>query len=286
VYDSNAEKQAAYRARKRNAPEAANVTLSPSPLQLYRDLGRVRLYHGDARDLGALAAGSVQLVVTSPPYWNARAYSTWPTYDAYLVDMAAAWRECFRVLCDGGRIAVNVPDGYGRPSSGGYKMIGADTARALEAAGFALRGSIVWDKRPAERNSTAWGTFGKADNPSLRDAHEMIYLAHKGRAGRKGTVKIDGKLFMDLVSSIWTVKPAARSWHPAPMPAELARRLITLLSPCPRDTVLDPFLGSGTTVFEAARLGLLGLGVERRLDYLAEVAAAAPAILAGQSVGK
>jgi DNA modification methylase len=83
---------------------------------------------GEARAL-SLRSETVALVVTSPPYFNGRDYSTWPTYADYLADMAAAWAEAGRVLCPGRRLAVNVPMGYGRPSTGGYLPIGDDTAR-------------------------------------------------------------------------------------------------------------------------------------------------------------
>lgn len=234
----------------------------------------VRLYEGNARSLDALALGSVALVVTSPPYWNARAeYASWPTYAAYLDDMAAVWAECYRVLCDGGRIAVNVPDGYGRPgSSGGYLPIGDDTARGLVAAGFTLRGKVIWNKRPAGLG-TAWGSWCSPVNPSLRDCHEVIVIAHKGSARRRGPAyQVERETFLCATASVWDVRPAAKRWHPAPFPRELPRRLIELYS-WPGDTVLDPFVGSGTTAFEAVRLGRVGLGVDACAAYLDQAAA-------------
>lgn len=231
-------------------------------------------WQGDARDLDAIADGSVQLIVTSPPYFNAKTeYASWPTYDAYLADMLLAWRECYRVLCDGGRIAVNVPMGYDRPSlPGGYKPIGAHTTLALQAASFELRGHIIWAKMGLanQNNGTAWGSWQSASDPSLRDGHEEIIIAHKGKSGRgPGQDDITRDEFLEWTRSVWTIKPVSASWHPAPFPAEIPRRLMKLYS-FVGDTVLDPFVGSGTTVFTAEANGRRGIGVDLCQEYLTQ----------------
>lgn len=242
-------------------------------MRLYYQAPNVDLYQGDARALDRLAPGSVHLICTSPPYYNARvSYASWPTYAAYLADMAMAWRECYRVLCDGGRIAVNCPMGYDRPSQpGGYKPIGAHTTLALQEAGFELRGHIIWAKLGlANQNAgTAWGSWASASDPCLRDGHEEIIVAHKGRSGRgPGQSTITPAEFMEWSRSVWHIRPQSASWHPAPFPAEIPRRLIKFYS-FAGDTVLDPFCGSGTTVFTAEALGRHGIGVDLCEDYLA-----------------
>lgn len=241
-------------------------------MKLVFEADQVRLYQGDARALTDLPDGSVHLVVTSPPYWNAREYASWPTYDAYLADMGLVWAECWRVLVDGGRIAINTPDGYGRPGNGGYRLIGDDTARSLQAAGFTLRGKVVWDKSPAGLG-TAWGSWQSARNPALRDCHEVIVVGHKGSARRApGCDTVDRETFLTSTGSVWRVKPARSAFHPAPWPAELPRRLIQLFS-FAGDVVLDPFCGSATTIFEAARAGRVGVGVDIHGEYLAQAVA-------------
>lgn len=267
LYTDAAARQRAYRHRKRNAADTSNVT----PGLCYEQPG-ARFYQGDARQMSEIAAESVHLVATSPPYWNARAYSQWPTYESYLADMRAVWAECYRVLAPGGRIAVNVPDVYGRPGSGGCRPIGDDTLRSLQAADFELRGKIIWDKRPAERSSTAWGSWLSASNPSLRDGHEVIIVAHKAAARRPGPAVIARETFVAATVSIWTIAPAPRGWHPAPWPAEIPRRLIELYT-FPGDVVLDPFAGSGTTVWVAQSLGRVGIGIELCADYLRQAIA-------------
>jgi DNA modification methylase len=235
------------------------------------DMDGVKYYQGDAKSLDLIPDNSVQFCCTSPPYFNARTeYASWSTYADYLADMALVWAECYRVLCDGGRIAVNVPMGYGRPGNGGYKPIEADTTTALVVAGFELRGHIVWAKGEglAQSNGTAWGSWLSASNPSLRDCNEMIIVAHKGAAGRgEGESTIERQQFLEWTQSVWTIQPATSSWHPAPFPAEIPRRLIQLYT-FKGDTVLDPFCGSGTVLWEAAKAGRKAIGVDLSDAYI------------------
>lgn len=229
----------------------------------------LRLWQGDARCLDAIADNSVHLVATSPPYFSARPeYATWSTYRQYLADLLEALEESYRVLCASGRIAVNVPMGYGRPGNEhGYLPIGADFIAMLEEAGFTLRGVIVWDKG-RHVLGTAWGSWLSPSNPSLRDQYELIIVAHKGAARRDGGEStIDPQTFTDATSSVWSIPAARHDWHPAPWPAEIPRRLIELYT-FQGDTVLDPFSGSGTTAFCAQRLGRLGLGVDLSEEYV------------------
>jgi DNA modification methylase len=239
-------------------------------MNLRYDMDGVRYYQGDARHLNAIEDGSVHLVCTSPPYFNAReVYASWSTYADYLADMALVWAECYRVLCDGGRIAVNVPMGYDRPGSvGGYKMVGLDTTLALQETGFEIRGHIAWVKAGGGSLGTAWGSWMDASNPSLRDDYELIIVAHKGSAGRTGGEStITRNDFLEFTRSVWTIQPATSSWHPAPFPAEIPRRLIQLYT-FKGDTVLDPFCGSGTVLWEAAKAGRKAIGVDLSDAYI------------------
>lgn len=214
-----------------------------------------------------LADESTQMVITSPPYFNAREeYASWPDYAAYLADMATVWAECFRVLCDGGRIAVNVPECYDR--TGDCKSVGADTIQMVMAAGFALRGIVIWYKAGICSRNTAWGSWMSASNPVMHDEHEIIIIAHKGNPNReRGKSTIDKCTFIEGTKSVWPVPPISAHWHPAPFPPEIPRRLIELYTYL-GDTVLDPFSGSGTTVQVAQRLGRVGIGCDLNGEYL------------------
>lgn len=213
--------------------------------------------------------GSIQMVITSPPYYNAReVYASWPTYQAYLDDMAKVWRECWRVLCDGGRIAVNVPMGYGRQKYTPYVFMIADVTRAIQDAGFVLRGHIIWNKIIKTQVGTAWGSWMSASNPTIRDVNEMVVIAHKGDAGRNsGRDTIDRDTFLASTVSVWDILPETSSWHPAPFPTEIPRRLIELYTYL-GDTILDPFSGSGTTIKVAQKLGRNAIGYDLSAEYV------------------
>lgn len=240
-------------------------------MKLLAKYGSSKFYQGDAKHLDKIENGSVQLSCFSPPYFTARPeYATWNSYPAYLADMAGAVAETVRVLCEGGRIAVNVPLGYGRPSTGGYLPIGIDWTRLLQDAGLLLRGHIIWDKRAGTGASTAWGSWLSPSNPSLRDVAELIIVASKGsqrlpqQPGHIATITPAD--FLEATRNVWQVAPT-RSWHPAPWPAELPRRLIQLYT-YEGDVVLDQFSGSGTTVFEAEKSGRVGIAVDLKEEYV------------------
>lgn len=228
------------------------------------------LLQGDAMKI-PLPTESVDLIVMSPPYLNAREYSQWKDLKSYLADMRVALIECFRVLKTSGRIAINVPQGYGRPDNGrdGYIPFDWHFTGMLMDIGFLLRGHIIWNKGVnILRQSMAWGSWRSATNPSLRDQHEIIIVAHKGRSYReKGENTIDSDTFIKATSSIWFIPPISSDrWHPAPFPSEIPRRLIELYT-FVGDIVCDPFSGTGTTERMAISLGRKGIGIDLNYDY-------------------
>lgn len=218
-----------------------------------------------------LEDNSVHMIITSPPYYNAKDYSSWPSYDLYLDDMDVAIGEMYRVLVDGGRLAMNVPQGYDRPGNGGYKTLEADLLNFVKLHGFIMRGHIVWDKMgiSPQGNGTAWGSWKSPSNPALRDVHESIIVAHKGdgKMPKTGDETIERDDFLMWTKSIWSFPPQSSSWHPAPFPPELPRRLIHLYT-YTNAIVLDPFCGSGTTVKVADELGRIGVGFDLKEGYL------------------
>jgi site-specific DNA-methyltransferase (adenine-specific) len=240
----------------------------------------------DARHMEALADNSVALVVTSPPYFAGKQYEEEldregvpGSYLEYLQLLREVFAECKRVLEPGGRIAVNVANLGRKP----YRSLAADVMSILQDDLRLLpRGEIVWQKGDGASGSCAWGSFRSPTNPVLRDVTERVIVASKGRFGRalspkerreaglphKASIKADD--FMSLTLDVWDIPPesALRVRHPAPFPIELPQRLIELYT-FEGDLVLDPFLGSGSTVVAAQRTGRLGIGYDLDPAYVA-----------------
>jgi DNA modification methylase len=241
---------------------------------------------GDARRMDQLADGSVALVVTSPPYFAGKAYEEEleregvpGSYLEYLQLLSDVFAECTRKLEPGGRIAVNVANLGRKP----YRSLSADVIRILQDdLGLLLRGELIWQKAEGASGSCAWGSFRSAANPVLRDLTERVIIASKGRFDRARTVKqrrneglpsestLMTEDFMALTLDTWPIPPesARRVGHPAPFPVELPEQLIRLYT-FRDDLVLDPFMGSGSALVAAARLGRRYVGYDLEPAYVA-----------------
>lgn len=233
-----------------------------------------------------LPANSVALVVTSPPYFVGKEYEQAldggevpKTYLEYLDMLTAVFEECKRVLEPGGRIAVNVANLGRKP----YRSLSADVIDILQnRLHLLLRGEIIWRKAEGASGSCAWGSFRSAANPVVRDVTERVVVASKGRFDRARTIDERRRLnlphendltadeFMAATLDVWDIPPesARRVNHPAPFPVELPQRLIGLYT-YKRDLVVDPFMGSGTTLVAAARSGRRYLGYDLDPEYVA-----------------
>lgn len=240
---------------------------------------------GDARKMEGVADGSVALVVTSPPYFAGKAYEEElaregvpSSYLEYLQLLTDVFAECKRKLEPGGRIAVNVANLGRRP----YRSLSADVIRILQdELGLLLRGELIWQKAEGASGSCAWGSFRSAANPVLRDITERVVVASKGRFDRALSVKqrqarglpyestLMTEDFMALTLDLWPIPPesARRVGHPAPFPVELPEQLIRLYT-FKNDLVLDPFMGSGSTLVAAAGLGRRYIGYDLDPTYV------------------
>jgi site-specific DNA-methyltransferase (adenine-specific) len=240
---------------------------------------------GDSRHLD-LPDNSVALVVTSPPYYVGKDYEldrdhpqVPSSYGEYLRLLHEVFAECVRVLEPGGRIAVNVANLGRKP----YRSLSADVIRILQdELGLLLRGEVIWKKSEGASGNCAWGSFRSASNPVLRDVTERIVIAGKGRFDRAIDVKdrettqlpwensVNSDEFMAATLDVWDIPPesAQRVGHPAPFPIELPERLVHLYT-YEHDLVLDPFMGSGTTLLAAAKLGRRYVGYDLDPEYVA-----------------
>ncbi|MYB46048.1 MAG: site-specific DNA-methyltransferase [Acidimicrobiia bacterium] len=234
---------------------------------------------GDSRGMHHLPDNCVALVVTSPPYFVGKEYEKAvagrrvpESYMDYLGLLREVFTECVRVLEPGGRMAVNVANLGRKP----YRSLSADVTGILQDdLGLLLRGEIVWTKAKGAGGSCAWGSWRSPANPVLRDLTERVVIASKGRfdralspapraaAGLPHRSTISREAFMEATLDVWEIRPesATQVGHPAPFPVELPRRLIQLYT-YEDDLVLDPFMGSGTTLVAAAATDRRGVGYD------------------------
>ncbi|RKZ00948.1 MAG: site-specific DNA-methyltransferase [Candidatus Hydrothermota bacterium] len=242
------------------------------------------IYVKDARDMSELKNDSIHLVITSPPYFNAKMYSREPIegdlgnihdLDEWFFEISKVWREAYRVLQPGRKAFINVMNLPVRTASGFKSLnIVGRTIDLCEKIGFIFRREIIWHKTNSVR--AHFGTYPYPGNILINYAHEFILEFEKPAPKnyrkyahltpeQKEKSKLDKEFWLSLKKSdVWLMKPEGsgdRRSHPAPFPYELPYRLIKAFSYV-GETVLDPFLGSGTTLVAARDLGRNGVGYE------------------------
>ena len=219
-------------------------------------------------NMSELPDKSIHLVVTSPPYNVGKEYEEEMPLEDYLMLIDNVIKESKRVLVDGGRICLNIANIFRSP----YIPLNAFVTNIMLSHDFLMRGEIIWDKGASVGESTAWGSWISANNPTLRDVHEYILVFSKDNFKRQdntnktSTIKRDE--FLEYTKSIWRfpTEKASRVGHPSPFPVELPKRLIKLYT-YKGDIVLDPFMGSGTTAVAAVETGRKYVGYDDKIKY-------------------
>lgn len=229
------------------------------------------IIYSSSEDMREIKDNSIQLIITSPPYNVGKNYGMYDDSkheEDYLQYLDKIWAECNRVLCKGGRIAVNLTNVDRKP----YKSLSSEiTLRLRDLHGFIMRGEVIWNKSSSAGVSTAWGSWRSASNPVLRDVHEHIIIFSKDDWRLESDnfiTTLSPKEFCLYTQSVWNMQAVSskKNWHPTPFPMELPRRLIQLYTYVD-DAVLDPFLGSGTTCAAAKGLARRSYGYEIDQSY-------------------
>lgn len=247
-----------------------------------------RLLLGDSRDLSEIESGSVHLVLTSPPYWTLKEYreaagqlGSVTDYDRFVSELDRVWRECFRLLAPGGRLVCVVGDVLlsRRRNNGRHVVVPlhASIQTHCRNIGFDNLAPIVWHKiGNADYEAGGGGFLGKPYEPNAIIKNDIEYILFQRKPGGYRSPSFAMRLLSVIPAEdhrqwfrqVWTdVTGASTKLHPAPFPLELADRLVRMFS-FVGDTVLDPFLGTGTTSLAAARSGRNSIGVEIAKDYL------------------
>lgn len=239
--------------------------------------------------MSAMPEGSVDLIITSPPYWSAVEYdgqvNAWPSYEAYLEDMLAVWRECARVLRPNGKLCINapimpIPKTMIEQHTRHLKNIAFDLEHSiLEATDLERYSLFIWQKQTSKM---MFGSYPYPGNIIENNTIEFINVYVKpGKPPKFGAeLKEANKLsrteWMDLAQQVWFMYPEdvkREGDHPAPFPVKLPSRLMKLYTygafkDFGGEIVLDPFVGTGTTCAVAKSMGRRFIGIDIAQRYL------------------
>lgn len=212
---------------------------------------------------------SIDLIVTSPPYNLDIKYNSHDdkiSYDQYK-EFSQKWlSRCFNWLKDDGRLCLNIPLDKNK---GGQQSVGADLTTIAKDIGFNYHSTIIWNEGNISRR-TAWGSWLSASAPYVIAPVELIvvlYKKHWKKLDKKDS-DITKEEFIQWTNGLWTFNGESKKkiGHPAPFPVELPRRCIKLFSYVD-DVVLDPFMGSGTTLIAAKQNNRKAIGIDVDNEY-------------------
>ncbi|MDI6863848.1 MAG: DNA methyltransferase [Pseudothermotoga sp.] len=239
----------------------------------------------DSRKMPEIADETIGLIVTSPPYWHLKDYGVegqigyGQSLHEYLKDLYRVWKESYRVLKPGRRLCVNIGDQFARSTVyGRYKIIPlhAEVISQCELIGFDYMGAIIWQKKTTMNTTggaTIMGSYPHPPNGMIEIDYEYVLIFKKpGKEEKvpdevKEMSKLSKEEWKEYFQGHWRFNGEKQVGHEAMFPEELPRRLIKMFS-FVTDTVLDPFLGSGTTVKVALSLNRNAIGYEINKEFL------------------
>ena len=235
----------------------------------YFESDSISIYNDDVLKMDAIKNDSIDLIVTSPPYGVDIEYENYDDsipYHEYL-EFTRKWLSaCYDFTKHDGRLCLNIPLDKNK---GGQQSVCADITTIAKNVGWKYHATIIWNEQNISRR-TAWGSWLSASAPFVIAPVEVILVMYKRiwKKSRKGKSDITRDEFIEWTNAMWNFSGESRNriGHPAPFPIELPRRCIKLFSYV-EDTVLDPFLGSGTTLIACYENRRKGVGVEINTEY-------------------
>lgn len=235
------------------------------------DQANLKIYHNDFLQVDLSEyEGKINLLVTSPPYNVSINYGSFDdslSYEDYLKFTAKWLEKAFLLMADDGRICVNIPLDKNK---NGIKPVYADFVKIAQDVGFKYQCTIVWNEQNISKR-TAWESWLSASAPYIIAPVEMIVVMYKKqwKRSKKGESTISREEFINWTNGVWNFPGEDRKkiGHPSPFPVELPKRCIKLFS-FKDDIILDPFLGSGTTLIAALEEGRKAIGIEIDRSYI------------------
>lgn len=244
-----------------------------------------KIVNGDSRNMREIADASVQLAITSPPYWQLKDYGVENqigfnhSYEQYINHLNLVWKECYRALHPGCRLCINIGDQFARAVYyGRYKVIPIRTEiiKFCETIGFDYMGAIIWQKVTTSNTTgggVQMGSYPYPRNGILKIDYEFVLIFKKPGDAPKHTKEqkelsvMTAEEWNTYFAGHWNFGGVKQSGHIAMFPEELPRRLIKMFS-FVDETILDPFAGSGTTNLAAKHLGRNSVGYEINAEFI------------------
>lgn len=238
--------------------------------KLYFCENGITIYDDDILTTKIAESSSIDLIITSPPYNVNIKYNSHNDdipYSEYL-NFAKEWLgKCYDLARDDGRFCLNIPLDKNK---GGQQSVCADLTTIAKQVGWKYHSTIIWNEQNISRR-TAWGSWLSASAPYVIAPVEVIVILYKKRWKKEGGSKISDiskEEFLEWTNGVWNFSGESKRkvGHPAPFPIELPKRCIKLFSYV-GDTILDPFLGSGSTLVACSQTGRKGIGIEIDRGY-------------------
>lgn len=237
--------------------------------KIFFDNKKLKIINDDVLTTDEVANKSIDLIVTSPPYNVDIKYNSHNDQVSYIdyLEFSRKWlSRCFDWLKDDGRLCLNIPLDINK---GGQQSVGADLTLIAKKVGFKYHSTVIWNEGNISRR-TAWGSWLSASAPYVIAPVELIIILYKNQWKKinKHESDITKEEFIEWTNGLWTFNGESkkRIGHPAPFPIELPRRCIKLFSYID-DVILDPFMGSGTTLIAAYMNNRKSIGIDIDKEY-------------------